>query len=228
MSGLFLSHTDFLISEEDKAAAAGTGTDGTEAGAWPIENVFVGKKEPDLADALIEAGIFQLHKSRTPDSKLTVNFYRVNEEAFVVTADGTTTTKSVLSGKLTPATSKCLQAPLDNGDVQWFVSPVRDSNAFILVVDGYRRKDEECTFKTQSEPPTARIDEEIMNSCGLQQKFVSEAESWQHKAGMCPACDEGEFGTGAYQPCQPCPPGTFSKYAGSSSCVSVFFQFFFF
>jgi hypothetical protein len=224
LSGLFLSHTDFLASDEDKEKvqqAEGTGTDDTAAGAWPIENVFVGKKEPDLADALIEAGIFQLHSSRTPDSTKTVNFYRVNEEAFIVTnSDGTKTTKRVLSGKLVPATSKCLRMPKDNGDVTWFVSPVHDSNAFMLVVDGYRRQETECNVKTQSVPATERNGQDIMNACGIQQKFVFEAESWQHKAGMCPSCDEGEFGGGPYRPCQPCPPGTFSKYAGSASCVS--------
>jgi len=230
MSGLFLSHSDFLASEEDKQKIQqtdGTGTDDTASGDWPIENVFVGKKEPDLADALIEAGIFQLHSSRTPDSANTVHFYRVNEKAFVVTnSDGTKTTKTVLSGKLLPATSKCLRTPKDNGEVTWFVSPVHDSNAFMLVVDGYRRQEKECSDKTQNEPPTVRDGEDIMNACGVQQQFVAEAESWQRKAGMCPSCDVGEFGDGAYQPCQPCPPGTFSNYAGSASCVSFFLNSF--
>ena len=224
MSGLFLSHTDFLASDEDKEKvqqAEGTGTDDTAAGAWPIENVFVGKKEPDLADVLIEAGVIQLHSSRTPDSAKTVKFYRVNEEAFVVTnSDGTKTTKKVLSGTLKMESSKCLRAPKDEGAVKWFVSPVEDSNAFILVVDGYRRKDTECTVKTQSDPPTNREDEDIINSCGIQQKFLSTAESWQKKSGSCPYCDAGEFGANAFESCQPCPPGTFSKYAGSATCTN--------
>ena len=166
--------------------------------------------------------MIQNHSSRTPDSAKTVNFYRVNEEAFIVTkSDGTKTTKKVLSGILKMGeSSKCLRAPIDNGDVKWFVSPVQDSNAFMLVVDGYRRKDTECTVKTQSNPPTNRENEDIINSCGIQQKFSFEAESWQKILGKCPFCDAGEFGANAFQSCQPCPPGTFSKYAGSASCTN--------
>ena len=137
-----MSHSDFLISEKEKANIEGTGTDDTASGAWPIENVFVGKKEPDLADALITANILKEHKSRTPDSSEIVYFYRVNEDILKEAELG------VMSGTLNSANSKCLQAPSDSNPVKWFVSHVADSNAFILVVDGYRRKDTEYTTNT--------------------------------------------------------------------------------
>jgi len=40
LSGLFLSHSDFLASNEDKEKFQA----GTSNGKWPIENVFLGKK----------------------------------------------------------------------------------------------------------------------------------------------------------------------------------------
>ena len=211
-SGLFLSHSDFLISEKEKANIEGTGTDDTASGAWPIENVFVGKKEPDLADALIKANILKEHKSRTPDSSEIVYFYRVNEDILKEAELG------VMSGTLNSANSKCLQAPSDSNPVKWFVSHVADSNAFILVVDGYRRKDTECVSKTQSKPVKTRSDNDIIDKCGKQAQFLFEASSWQTKSSQCPLCDPGEYGAVAFESCRLCPPGQYSEFAGSATC----------
>jgi len=168
LSGLFLSHSDFLASEADKLHFFG----GTEQGTWPIENVFVGKKEPDLADALIDANVFVPLSSRTPDSRNTVNYYKVNETLFKESP--------VVSGQINIGHSKCLQAPEGlSPDVTWFVAHVADSNAFMLVVDGYRRKSIECTLKTESEAATTRSNLDIVDECGKQQQFMHEAHSWQ-------------------------------------------------
>ena len=44
LSGLLLTHSDFLASASDKSSWGSTGTDDSGAGEWPIENVFIGKK----------------------------------------------------------------------------------------------------------------------------------------------------------------------------------------
>lgn len=210
LSGLFLSHSDFLASKEDKEKfGQGGGTDVADAGEWPIENVFVGKKEPDLADALINANVFEKLTSRTPDSKRIVHYYRVNENLF-------TEENPVISGKINIADSKCLQAPSDSGDVTWFVAHVKESNAYILVVDGYRRKDSECTFKTTSKPTEIR--DTTTQSCNKPKLFQGEISSWQKVSHFCTRCRAGEYSSYPFTPCLKCPPGTYSKFDGSASC----------
>ena len=176
LSGLFLTHSDFLATQEDKEKfGKGGGTDVAGTGEWPIENVFVGKKEPDLADALINAKVLVELTSRTPDSQKTIHYYRVNENLF-------SEENTVLSGKINVAQSKCLQAPGDGFDVTWFVAHVKESNAYLLVVDGYRRKDSECTSKTQSKPTELR--ETATQTCQTPTLFFGEVHSWQTKSNM--------------------------------------------
>jgi hypothetical protein len=129
LSGLFLTHSDFLASKSDQTKIS---KGQSNNGEWPVENVFVGKKEPDLADAIIAAGILIEQSSRTPDSSQTIHYYRVNEEAF--------SSSTTISGNLNVESSKCLQKPIDGLEVKWLVSLIEDSNALLLVVDGYRRK----------------------------------------------------------------------------------------
>ena len=155
---------------------------------------------------------FRLLSIRTPDSSKTVYFFRVNEEIFKETAGG------VLSGTLDSASSKCLQPPSDSNPVKWFVSHVADSNAFILVVDGYRRKDTECVLKTQSKPIETRSNNEIIDTCGKQVQFLFESSSWQKKLPPCPLCAVGEYGDVLFESCRLCPPGQYSEFAGSATC----------
>ena len=95
--------------------------------------------EPDLADALLKAKILEEQISRTPDSYQTVHYYKVNQNVLSQSTSGT------VSGVLDIQQAKCLQAPIDGGEVTWYVSHVADSNSFLLVVDGYRRQSTECT-----------------------------------------------------------------------------------
>ena len=210
LSGLFLTHSDFLATQEDKEKfGKGGGTDVVGTGEWPIENVFVGKKEPDLADALINAKVLVELTSRTPDSQKTIHYYRVNENLF-------SEENTVLSGKINIAQSKCLQAPGDGFDVTWFVAHVKESNAYLLVVDGYRRKDSECTSKTQSKPTELR--DIAPQTCQTPNLFFGEVHSWQTKSNLCTRCPPGEYSPYPFATCQKCPPGTYSKFYGSALC----------
>ena len=216
VSGLFLTHSDFLATDEEKAkAATGDGSDGSAAEAWPIENVFVGKKEPDIADTLISDGIFVEQSSRTPDSAKTIYYYKVNNKLFDESND------FVRSGEIDVKNSKCLQEPKGTSkNVQWFVSPVKNSNAYLLVVDGYRRKSTECSQKTQSKPAKKRTSNDVTTSCGKQQMFLSTSVSWQQQYFMCAQCEKGDFADTPNEPCKICPPGKFSQFAGSFECTN--------
>ena len=163
LSGLLLTHTDFLATKESELKEV--------KNYAQVENVFLGLKEPDIADVLIEAKVLIAKTSRTPDSRNIIYTYRFDETKF-------TATNPVISGAFNSPLS-CLQAPKDGGEVKWHISHVDDSNAFLLVVDGYRRKDTECTIETKSKPSDTRDNTDIMDSCGKQQFFFDEASSWQ-------------------------------------------------
>ena len=171
--------------------------------------------EPDLADALLKAKILEEQISRTPDSYQTVHYYKVNQNVLSQSTSGT------VSGVLDIQQAKCLQAPIDGGEVTWYVSHVADSNSFLLVVDGYRRQSTECTFRTVSKPPTTRNNIDIIDSCSKQKQIISQATSWQTKSDyLCPRCDAGEYAAMPNMPCAACPAGTYSRYSGSASCTN--------
>lgn len=207
-SGLLLTHSDFLASTlEEQSFSDRT----TSEGEWPIENVFLGRKEPDLAEALIAAGLFVENSYRSPDSSETVHFYKVNRTVL--------SKSSVLSGTIDTVRSKCLRNPSDNGHTKWFVSSVENSNAFLLVVDGYRRNGTVCRHSVQAKATAQRDNTGILGSyCGKQQHYMSTAQSWQTMRSPCPRCEPGEYGPDESGPCLPCPVGKFSEFRGSSNC----------
>mmetsp|Transcript_22789 Transcript_22789/g.38174 ORF Transcript_22789/g.38174 Transcript_22789/m.38174 type:complete len:1216 (-) Transcript_22789:1067-4714(-) len=121
-AGMLLTHSDFLITASE-ATDLGyvTGTIGT----WPIENIFLGKKEPPLASALIDIGFLVPKSSSNRDKTATLSFYETNDT--VLDANG------VLRGGDIISTTSCAWQG------NWSIIQVPRTNAYVLVVDGYKR-----------------------------------------------------------------------------------------
>ena len=67
LSGLLLTHSDFLATGDTTKTNV-------------VENVFLGKKECDVADALLSSNVIQKLSSQTPDSEKVVHFFKVNQQ----------------------------------------------------------------------------------------------------------------------------------------------------
>ena len=77
-----------------------------------------------------------------------------------------------MTGEIDMDKARCLQKPHDSGKVTWFITPVKHSNAFMVVVDGYRRKtDKECAFTTEAKPEEILQTSKIKNQCGRTTPF---------------------------------------------------------
>jgi hypothetical protein len=122
-AGLLLTHSDFMITEAAAAFMAGDTGVGGDTGVWPIENVFVGKKEPQLAQALLDAGFFVEHTGPDDDNDMLLSWFEADMS--VLDSDG------YLSGSF-GSDRTCYKS----GAV-WHIGWVADSNAFLLVVDNY-------------------------------------------------------------------------------------------
>ena len=217
LSGLLLTHSDFLASASDKSSWGSTGTDDSGAGEWPIENVFIGKKEPDLATALIAENVFIPQKSKSPASDVHVHYYTANMAKF-------TASNPVVAGEITAAdTPECLDVSGGTGGkVKWFITPVENSNALLLVVEGYKRKATECTKTVTAadpEPLTERTRDECLQDS---LKYVSRSRSWQRQRKsadyFCRRCRPGTYSTQPAMPCKLCLKGTFSSIVGAGAC----------
>eukprot|EP00854_Cymbomonas_tetramitiformis_P002007 gene2007-2693_t len=91
---------------------------------WPISNVFLGKKEPSLASALLDTGFLVLRRDvPTVDSSMLLNFYSTNTTVLREAPNG------VISGTLSDG---CTIG-------EWRVAELEGTNAFLLAVDGYER-----------------------------------------------------------------------------------------
>jgi len=216
-SGLFLTHSDFLLSDEEKKEMQGvdSGDGSAAAGSWPIANVFIGVKEPDLADALIANNILVENTDRSPDSTANIIYYKINDSVF----SGTSSKDGVISGTLDLAQTKCLEVPADGGAVSWFITPIAETNAYILIVDGYRRKSSECQHQTKAKPPQPlKGGNGVIGKCFKQNLFTSSARSSNKKMFQCPVCRPGHYSAVRFDICKPCPKGTFSKFSNAATC----------
>ena len=228
-SGLLLTHSDFLATEEEKKAALSFGVtiDHVDEGDWPIQNVFIGKKEPDLGNALIKSGVIVPQSSTSPDSMRMVSFYKVNMDIFTVE-------KQVIQGEITLNDNpSCLQTT-ENSPIKWFVKPIKHSNALLLVVPGYRRRsDKECTTTVAADPPTTmphhlkpRCSHDVATTSLFDAKddaairYSGRGKSWQRSANTntCPRCQPGFYNGDVGGKCRACLHGSFSDRFGAGSC----------
>ncbi|KAK3240378.1 hypothetical protein CYMTET_49776 [Cymbomonas tetramitiformis] len=112
-AGLLLSHSDFLVSEEDAAKSGYNDVNG-DIGAWPISNVFIGVKEPLLATALLEAKFLVENTGvLSIDGQQLLNYFTVDET--ILESNGGT-----ISG-------------------EWVLTKTTGTNAFLIAVKGYER-----------------------------------------------------------------------------------------
>lgn len=218
LSGLLLTHSDFLASKEDKDKWAGsTGTDGTSEGEWPIENVFVGKKEPDLAQGLIDKKVFIPQRSQDPTSESFVNYYVADLSIF-------SASNPLVKGEITVDTAICLDVFNAPGKtIKWFITPVKDSNSLLLVADGYKRKDQECTEKVEA-PAAEPLKERLKKPC-IQDTmaFKSRSRSWQTLPVLprdqhCRRCYPGSYSNAPEKKCTECESGKYSDILGAGGC----------
>ena len=195
-SGLLLTHSDFLLTKEQNDINS---------------NVFLGKKEPDLADALINDGIIKyIENKKSPDSKQLLNYYSVDRDAFK--------SSNVLHGTL-EGSLKCLNA---SEPITWYISEINGTNAFLLTVENYLRKYKECEEKTQAAPSKTIVHstcEEISTDASL---FKSRSSSYQEVINVCPKCLPGSYRevavTSSKSTCAKCAPGMSSFLQTSSKC----------
>lgn len=125
-AGLLLSHSDFLIDEE-QAADLGDQVTG-EVGVWPITNIFIGLKEPALAHALIAAGVLKIESNKVnEDNSALLSYYFIDETKF---ADD-----SVVVGAQPIDSPTCMES-----GAEWKLAYIENTNAYLLVVDKYQRK----------------------------------------------------------------------------------------
>jgi hypothetical protein len=144
--GLVVFHPDFQ---------RGNGV--SSGGGKPFYNTFLGLREPDLADALIENNLLhKLKNTRSADSTTLTTMFRLNEKKI-------SDLGGVASGTLDSSSLKCLKSPAVGAPpMKWFLSQVAYSNLALLVVDGYVKKSGVCLNETLPDPPTERI----KTSCG--------------------------------------------------------------
>jgi hypothetical protein len=197
-NGFLLVHSDFL--EQDLNADLET--------AEPIQNVFLGSKEPDIADVLIEAGIItQLMNKRSPTGEYTYNFYRLNSSVFE--------SEPVQQGKLEGSKLKCLET-----NATWYMSYINSTNAFLLVIDGYKRKNISCSFKTETAlrvPVQKTACEKIKDENHF---FHIRQNANRRIFNACRLCNAGKFRRLVLEDCTACPAGKQSSLTGSYKCTA--------
>ena len=219
-----------LVFYQDFAAATKEGyLDGQS-----IHDMFLGIKEPDLADALIEQDLLVLQPRQTsPDSKTLTSTYRLNEKKIQDLG-------GVATGTLRTEQLKCLELPsVDAPPIQWFVSFVQRSNTAILVVKGYARKNKSgtCNFKTAASPPI----KVRRQKCPALAKVLRAPRSNKRLHQTCLRCQNGNYGTGLnaaflvqdmasiaiinkgddntkMAKCRKCPSGFVTKNIGQRAC----------
>jgi len=122
-AGMLLTHSDFLITESE--ARTRKYVDGTE-GAWSIENIFIGRKEPPLASALIESGFLKEKSSINEDRSGRLYYFEADD--------------SLLNDGVLEGTQTLQDAANDCGWMgSWSLSKIAMANAYVLVVQGYER-----------------------------------------------------------------------------------------
>jgi gamma-aminobutyric acid type B receptor len=128
-SGLLITHPDFLIPSED-AALAGYDRNGVDAnGEWPIENVFIGKKEPAIAKALISTGVLTPQSQASDDSSLQLNWFEVDDSKFVHPTTGAPTH---VGGSLNDP--NCIKS-----GATWRAMHIAKTNMFLVAIEDYER-----------------------------------------------------------------------------------------
>ena len=206
----------------------------------PVHDIFLGLREPDLADALIDANFFVLEENlRSADSKLLKSIYRLNEKK-LKDLGGTATGLLPFDGSL-----KCLQATSEPS--KWYLGRVVNSNTALLVVDRYVLKSttEQCQYVTDVIPPIANFWNSCISSTTQQktkQQKTKQQKTKQQKIRtpksskslyhICPKCNPGSFSTGLAfavitnlnqlsqnsAQCLVCPNGYVTESVGLQSC----------
>ncbi|GAB5360269.1 hypothetical protein AAMO2058_000613100 [Amorphochlora amoebiformis] len=120
-SGLLIIHSDFLISQSQAQALQYAVSD---FGSWPVNNVFLGSKEPPLAQALEDVGFFVRKSELNEDLTERIHFFETNETMFG--------SNGILSGTIMP-TPEC------EWQGNWKLSKLSGLNLHLLSVDQYQR-----------------------------------------------------------------------------------------
>jgi hypothetical protein len=192
-----------------------------------VNDMFLGVREPDLADALIARNLLQLQpRQKSPDSKVFTSMYRVNEK-MIQDLGGMATGTLVTTLKCLERTSP--SAPLP----KWYLSLVKRSNTAILVVEGYKRKSTPCTFETTAEP----VSTNIIHRCPATTNSIRTMASDKKLHFPCSRCAAGSFGGGvavafvigsvalnggseeAAEKCRKCPTGWIASSKGMRACT---------
>ncbi|KAK3235126.1 hypothetical protein CYMTET_54645 [Cymbomonas tetramitiformis] len=234
-AGLLLRHSDFLLTSQEGAEMAGRPGDSDMA--WPISNVFLGKKEPSLASALLDAGFLVLRRDvLTIDSSMLLSFYTTNATVLRDAPGG------VLSGTLSDG---CTAG-------EWHVVELEGTNAFLLAVDGYERL--AACDPVEAPPPRPAPSSQAGREGGgsklwacsqysLESSFVEDSEELEQRRvefghpdfaiyscqacglgrrnhkGQCEECAPGSFSnTTRSFACMPCAPGSYQSIAAAREC----------
>ncbi|GAB5365779.1 hypothetical protein AAMO2058_001087600 [Amorphochlora amoebiformis] len=121
-SGMLATHSDFLVSfTEIESYPEYTGTN---LGSWPIENVFIGEKEPPLATALMDAGVLVRKSSLNEDKSQMLHFFSLED---------TKLTNGVWRGSSLTQTADCAWKGIIN------LVLVPETNIYLVHVEGYER-----------------------------------------------------------------------------------------
>jgi serine/threonine protein kinase len=193
-AGLLITHSDFVKTREEtmNILKHDFGVVGSDAGSWPIENVFIGVKEPPLARALQGAGVLKMSGNVTnPDSTQLLNYFVLNLEG----GDGESITGVIGTGggrgwdggsgdddKLT--SERCLLP-----GATWSLARVRGTNVFLMAVYGYERRPTYRTTcaETHAPPATDILDGRMCHVSG-ESLFIPSAyaDKGQSSASLSP------------------------------------------
>jgi len=148
-SGLLLTHGDFMMTLKDAQKYQNL-TD--ETSAWPIDSVFLGLKEPALANALITSGFLVPKSAPSITNDAILHWFDVNETSI--------SESGVLSGTINDC--RCYRS----AETNWFLSHISGSNAFLLVVENFQYTVQGATRTGNCLPISSMPIENIqMSSC---------------------------------------------------------------
>jgi hypothetical protein len=239
-SGMLIFYRDFMLSDAEKATIADQRRrHNVSREMWHTHNVFLGAKDPDLADALIAQGIFVLHTNiRSPDSKYLISQYMLDDARLSAALGNETDGVSVVSG-LIAATgeAKCFDTPSEGSIIKttprWFLSRVEGGNSLLLVAEGYSRSPT-CDEQTVAPPPISLDIQNEKEYCEMKMPFTAGVPSFRNLYNVCPRCGTGEYSHGlapsftsiqterAASPsgpaCSLCPSGWFTPTSGLLRC----------
>jgi hypothetical protein len=216
-----------LVFYDEFAAAK----DGYLEDGKSVHDLFLGLREPDLADALIKNELLVLQpRQLSPDSKLLTSNFRLNEKK--IQDLGGVATGTLLTEQLRCLKLSSISAP----PIKWYLSYVKGSNTAVLVVEGYARKNGACNFETAPLPPTKNNLKQCPISTSRSDTLLRAPKSNIRLHHVCLKCKVGDFAMdlasafvidGIHQQqkeethfghCDRCPEGYITPNTGMRTC----------